>query len=159
MEGAPGTASSGGKKISVGRESTLASSISHPNVVQTYHISTMTVAQRSALANTWLAGSAVNTSGSPQQDKDQDADGDSSDDNNSHSSIEAQQKNLLETWMISTYMFARRQAASQARLVACSVCYTSCVLSSAALSASGQHAIMLSVRVYHCAGYHACRLT
>lgn len=33
VEGAPGTASSGGKRISVGRESLLATSISHPNVV------------------------------------------------------------------------------------------------------------------------------
>jgi hypothetical protein len=121
VEGAPGTASSGGKKISVGRESTLATSISHPNVVQTYHISTMTVAQRSALANTWLADSAVNTNGSPQPTKEQDADGDSSDDNNSHSSIEAQQKNLLETWMISTFLLFRQQTALKASLLSGSV--------------------------------------
>lgn len=39
VEGAPGTASSGGKKISVGRESLLATSISHPNVVRSGSLS------------------------------------------------------------------------------------------------------------------------
>lgn len=33
MEGSPGTASSGGKKISIGREAQLATNIAHPNVV------------------------------------------------------------------------------------------------------------------------------
>lgn len=102
--GSPGTASSGGKKISVGRESLLATSISHPNVVQTYHISTMTVAQRSALANTWLSeGDGSGSDGGKQglpQDTDQQQDADSSSDDNSRTSIEAQQKNLLETWLI-----------------------------------------------------------
>eukprot|EP00775_Hariotina_reticulata_P004708 gene4708-4959_t len=47
-------ASSSGKRINVGREALLATSILHPNVVQTYHISTMTVSQRNALANSWM---------------------------------------------------------------------------------------------------------
>lgn len=99
VEGAPGTASSGGKRISVGRESLLATNISHPNVVQTYHISTMTVAQRSALANTWLTeGVGASTAGSPvQTDNLQQPEDSSSDDNNSHGSMEAP-KDLLETW-------------------------------------------------------------
>lgn len=99
VEGAPGTASSGGKRISVGRESLLATNISHPNVVQTYHISTMTVSQRSALANTWLTeGVGGVTAGSPvQTDNLQQPDDNSSDDNNSHGSMEAP-KDLLETW-------------------------------------------------------------
>ena len=42
--------SSGGKRVNVSRESLLSTSMSHPNVVQTYHISTMTVAERAALA-------------------------------------------------------------------------------------------------------------
>lgn len=99
-----GTASSGGKKISVGRESTLATSISHPNVVQTYHISTMTAAQHSALANNWLAETSSGAakpigSSSPQQTLQQEGEDSSSDDNNSRSSIEAQQKNLLVSWL------------------------------------------------------------
>lgn len=65
--------------------------------VQTFHISTMTVAQRSALANTWLTdtsgGSPDQTSGQNQQEQ---ADDHSSDDNNSQGSMEAQ-KDLLET--------------------------------------------------------------
>jgi hypothetical protein len=67
--------------------------------VQTYHISTMTVAQRSALANSWLTDTSggANPSGSPNQadDQQEQQDDNSSDDNNSHGSIEAQQKNLL----------------------------------------------------------------
>lgn len=66
--------------------------------VQTYHISTMTVAQRSALANSWLTDMSVgaNPSGSPNQadEQQEQQDDSSSDDNNSHGSIEAQQ-NLL----------------------------------------------------------------
>lgn len=86
----------------MGRESTLATSISHPNVVQTYHISTMTAAQRSALANNWLAETSSGAakpggSGSPQQTQQQEGE-DSSSDDNSRSSIEAQQKNLLVSW-------------------------------------------------------------
>lgn len=34
-EGSPGTASSGGKRINVGRESLLATTMAHPNVVST----------------------------------------------------------------------------------------------------------------------------
>eukprot|EP00775_Hariotina_reticulata_P008839 gene8839-9018_t len=54
-EASPDTAaSSNEKRVCVGREAFLATSILHPNVVQTYHISTMTVAQRNALAASWL---------------------------------------------------------------------------------------------------------
>jgi hypothetical protein len=42
--------SSGGKRVNVTRESLLSTSMAHPNVVQTYHISTMTVAERAAIA-------------------------------------------------------------------------------------------------------------
>lgn len=88
----------------MGRESTLATSISHPNVVQTYHISTMTAAQRSALANNWLADTSSGAakpggSSSPQQTQQEEGEDSSSDDNNSRSSIEAQQKNLLVRWL------------------------------------------------------------
>jgi serine/threonine protein kinase len=41
--------SSGGKRINVGREGLLSTTMSHPNVVQTYHISTMSVGERAAL--------------------------------------------------------------------------------------------------------------
>jgi serine/threonine protein kinase len=50
QHGEGGLMSSGGKVLSVGRESLLATAMSHPNVVQTYHISTMTVGERVALA-------------------------------------------------------------------------------------------------------------
>ena len=46
--------SSGGRKINVGRETLLATTMSHPNVVQTYHISTMTVRERTALTQRLL---------------------------------------------------------------------------------------------------------
>jgi hypothetical protein len=57
----------------------------------------MTVAQRSALANSWLTDTSANPSGSPNHadDQQEQQDDNSSDDNNSHGSIEAQQKNLL----------------------------------------------------------------
>uniref|UniRef100_A0A383VHP9 Protein kinase domain-containing protein n=1 Tax=Tetradesmus obliquus TaxID=3088 RepID=A0A383VHP9_TETOB len=61
-EGSPGSASSGGKRISARREMLVATSISHPNVVQTYHISTMTVARRNALAAAWLKEGAASSS-------------------------------------------------------------------------------------------------
>ena len=41
--------SSTGKRVNVGREGVLSTTMSHPNVVQTYHISTMSVGQRAAL--------------------------------------------------------------------------------------------------------------
>jgi serine/threonine protein kinase len=45
-----GSTSGGARVMNVGRESLLATAMSHPNVVQTYHISTMTVGERVALA-------------------------------------------------------------------------------------------------------------
>ena len=47
---------SGGRRFSVARESLLSCSMSHPNVVQTYHVSTMTVGERAALTRSLCFG-------------------------------------------------------------------------------------------------------
>uniref|UniRef100_A0A383VCI5 Protein kinase domain-containing protein n=1 Tax=Tetradesmus obliquus TaxID=3088 RepID=A0A383VCI5_TETOB len=63
-ERSPGTASSG-----ILRESLLAAQLSHPNIVQSYFTSTMTVSKRNALAKAWLsaeAGTSPATKQSPE---------------------------------------------------------------------------------------------
>eukprot|EP00878_Enallax_costatus_P000820 GHUV01000946.1.p1 GENE.GHUV01000946.1~~GHUV01000946.1.p1 ORF type:complete len:1662 (+),score=542.75 GHUV01000946.1:226-5211(+) len=101
MEGSPGTASSGGKKISIGREAQLATNIAHPNVVQTYQISTMTVSQRNALARTWIEEGNGHSSNlnqlSPAAEAVEGGDNDSSSSNDGN---DEPQKDVLETWMI-----------------------------------------------------------
>ncbi|KAF6265892.1 hypothetical protein COO60DRAFT_768059 [Scenedesmus sp. NREL 46B-D3] len=101
-ERSPGTASSGGKRINIGRESLLATQMSHPNIVQSYHISTMTVSERNALARGCLgtepATSALDKR-SPQPSAQQGEDDDAGASGSNHSS-DNEPRDVLETWMI-----------------------------------------------------------
>eukprot|EP00883_Tetradesmus_obliquus_P005433 jgi/Sobl393_1/1585/SZX64196.1 len=103
-ERAPGTASSGGKRISIVRESLLATQMSHPNIVQSYHISTMTVSERNALAKGWL-GADAGTSPAPKQSPKpsssaQQGGDDYADSSGSNHSSDNEQRDVLETWII-----------------------------------------------------------
>jgi hypothetical protein len=100
---AAGGCSSGGKTISAGRETLLATSVSHPNVVTTYHISTMSISERSALASSWLEGGGPSGAQQSLQDLDEplgamgnDRDSDAS----SNSDLDESPPDLLETWII-----------------------------------------------------------
>eukprot|EP00879_Flechtneria_rotunda_P007950 GHRR01008329.1.p1 GENE.GHRR01008329.1~~GHRR01008329.1.p1 ORF type:complete len:1448 (+),score=551.05 GHRR01008329.1:1287-5630(+) len=107
QEGAPGTASSSRQPVNIGHESVLATSIAHPNVVHTYHISTMTITQRNALARTWLAeadcgsagGRASSIGGGRDAANDLEVAGSDSSETSSNSSFDVQ-KDILETWML-----------------------------------------------------------
>lgn len=79
--------------------------LSCPAVVTTFHISTMTINQRSALAKSWLADSK--TPEEPDQeaaeagaDAASDADSDDSSASDSDSSESGSPPDLLETWII-----------------------------------------------------------
>ncbi|WIA11808.1 hypothetical protein OEZ85_011900 [Tetradesmus obliquus] len=103
-ERSPGTASSGGKRISIVRESLLATQMSHPNIVQSYHISTMTVSERNALAKGWL-GAEASTSAAPKQSPKpsssaQQGGDDDADSSGSNHSSDNEQRDVLETWII-----------------------------------------------------------
>ncbi|WIA31940.1 hypothetical protein OEZ86_002799 [Tetradesmus obliquus] len=103
-ERSPGTASSGGKRISIVRESLLATQMSHPNIVQSYHISTMTVSERNALAKGWL-GAEAGTSPAPKQSPKpsssaQQGGDDDEDSSGSNHSSDNEQRDVLETWII-----------------------------------------------------------
>jgi hypothetical protein len=93
--------SSGGRRVSAGRESLLATSVSHPNVVTTYHISTMTMAERSALANKWLqeaGGAPADTSAAAAAGDASFADADST--ASSDADEGRAQAQLSETWVV-----------------------------------------------------------
>ena len=63
--------SSGGQRVNIGRESLLATTMSHPNVVQTYHISSMTAGERAVLTQRLLRNKESSREqqqqGAPQQ--------------------------------------------------------------------------------------------
>lgn len=100
---AAGGRSSGGKTISAGRETLLATSVSHPNVVTTYHISTMSMSERSALASSWLEGAGPSGAQQSLQDPDEaigPVDDDTDSDASSNSDLDESPPDVLETWII-----------------------------------------------------------
>jgi hypothetical protein len=78
-----------------------ATSISHPNVLVTYHISTMTISERSALARSWLGDSATPEGvGEGLDDAGEDDKDGTNSDSASDSSDGAPPGQMLETWLI-----------------------------------------------------------
>jgi hypothetical protein len=79
----------------------VATSVSHPNVVTTYHISTMSMPERSSLASSWLEGGGPTSSQHAMQREDEETRRDSDSDASSNSSdMDEAPPDLLETWVI-----------------------------------------------------------
>jgi hypothetical protein len=107
---AAGARSSDGKAISAGREAgreTLLASVSHPNVVTTYHVSTMTVSDRSALASSWLENGGLSSKQQAMQQEfdDSQRDDDSDSDGSTSSGDLDEAPDISETWVIMECMF------------------------------------------------------
>lgn len=98
---ASGARSSGGKTVSAGRETLLATSVSHPNVVITYHISTMSMSERSALASSWLDGGGPSQQVVQEELPDSRDDyGDSSSGSTVSSDLDEDPPDVMETWVV-----------------------------------------------------------
>lgn len=96
-----GACSSEGKAVSAGRETLLGQAVAHPNVVTTYHISTMSMSERSALASSWLECGGPASSQQAMQQEPDDSRRDSDSDGSSNSSdMDEGPPGLLETWVI-----------------------------------------------------------
>jgi hypothetical protein len=100
---ASGARSSGGKTVSAGRETLLATSVSHPNMVTTYHISTMSMSERSALASSWLDGGGPSqqvVQEEPPDSRDDDGDSSSGSGSTVSSDLDEDPPDIMETWVV-----------------------------------------------------------